>query len=286
MFTVTLIQCDGEKAVSAYKEELNRDGIKLESQPGVHAPHVERVNQTLGEFARGQENGGLSFRLGKALVVMMILFKVSRLNLLPTKSSTDGFGAFVTWEGINVDAARDLKWGFGDYAETTKTQSTKTASRTEACVLGVPTMNRAGSVICYKISTRQMITRQRFQVRPMPDWVINELNDVADEDNLPGGDEYIGDHSWDFRLEDDVAPAVAPEMPPIHPNGLEAGVVGAPAAIGANVGEVVAGLGPVPAEEIGGDAVQQPAIPGDQVLEFLPLDRTCQLNTNSTPVLY
>ena len=213
---------------------------------------------------------------------MMILFKVSRLNLLPTKSSTDGFGAFVTWEGINVDAARDLKWGFGDYAETTKTQSTKTASRTEACVLGVPTMNRAGSVICYKISTRQMITRQRFQVRPMPDWVINELNDVADEDNLPGGDEYIGDHSWDFRLEDDVAPAVAPEMPPIHPNGLEAGVVGAPAAIGANVGEVVAGLGPVPAEEIGGDAVQQPAIPGDQVppepqLPQVPLARRGRL---------
>ena len=282
MFTITLIQCDGEKAVSAYKEELNREGVKLESQPGVHAPHVERVNQTLGEFARGQENGGLSFRLGKALIVMMILFKVSRLNLLPTKSSTDGFGAFVTWEGINVDATRDLKWGFGDYAETTKTQSTKTASRTEACVLGVPTMNRAGSVICYKISTRQMITRQRFQVRPMPDWVINELNDVADEDNLPGGDEYIGDHSWDFRLEDDVAPAVAPEMPPIHPNGLEAGVVGAPAAIGANVGEVVAGLGPVPAEEIGGDAVQQPAIPGDQVppepqLPQVPLARRGRL---------
>ena len=263
MFTVTLIQCDGEKAVSAYKEELNREGIKLESQPGVHAPHVERVNQTLGEFARGQENGGLSFRLGKALIVMMILFKVSRLNLLPTKSSTDGFGAFVTWEGINVDATRDLKWGFGDYAETLKTQSTKTASRTEACVLGIPTMNRAGSIICYKLSTRSMVTRQRFQVRPMPDWVINELNDIADEDNLPGGDEYVGDLSWEFRLEDDVAPvtapAIAPEMPPIHPNGLEAGVVGADA----NVGEMEAGAVPVPVE-IGG-VVQQPAIGDEQV---------------------
>ena len=45
MFTITLIQCDGEKAVSAYKEELNREGVKLESQPGVHAPHYDLLRQ-------------------------------------------------------------------------------------------------------------------------------------------------------------------------------------------------------------------------------------------------
>ena len=225
MFNVTLIQCDGEKAVAAYKDELNRAGVKVESQPGVHAPHVERVNQTISEFVRGQENGGLPYRMCKALIVMGVLYKVSRMNLLPTKASTDGFGSFVTWEGIKVDASRDLKWAFGDYAETVKTNSNKTASRTEACIAGIPTMNRSGSVIFYKLSTRTMVTRQRFHKRPMPDWVIEELNDVADEDNLPGGDEYIGDHSWDFRFEDDVAPAGAP-VPPIHLDVVEAGVIG------------------------------------------------------------
>ena len=130
---------------------------------------------------------------------------------------------FVHWEGINVDAQRDLRYGFGDYAETTKTSTAlKTASRTEACVLGIPTMNRAGSVTCFKLSSQTMVTRQNFKVRPMPDVVIQELNDLADADNLPAADEYIGDQSWDFQFEDEVAP----EVPPNHPDALEAGVIG------------------------------------------------------------
>ena len=230
MFTVTLVRCDGEKAVAAYAPELNRTGVKVESQPGVHCPHVERANQILGEFVRGNENGGLPYRLGKALLVMCVLFKISRLNLLPTKSATDGFGAFVHFEGIRVDAARDLKYAFGDYVEAIKTTSTKTASRTEACIAGIPTMNRAGSVVFYKLATRQMVTRQHFKVRPIPDVIIQELNDIADEDNLPPSDEYIGDHSWEFEFEDDEASAVAPVVPPRHQEVAEAGVMGAPPA--------------------------------------------------------
>jgi hypothetical protein len=195
---------------------------------------VERVNQTLAEFLRGQENGGLLFRMGKALIVMAVLFKVSRLNLLPTKSSTDGFGAFVGYEGIRVDAARDLTFAFGDYCETNPNATlTKTASRSEACIAGIPTMNRAGSVVFYKLSTRQLVTRQRFTVRPMTDRIIQELNDIADEDNLPAAPEYIGDHSWDFQFEDDAVDApVAPEMPPRHRDAAEAGVIGAPQVAG------------------------------------------------------
>ena len=232
MFRITLVQCDGEKAVAAYTEELNRAGVKVESQPGVHCPHVERVNRTLGEFVRGQENGGLAFRLGKALLVMCVLFKVSRLNLLPTKASPDNYGAFVRYEGIAVDAKRDLRFAFGDYAETLKTSTVaKSASRTEACVMGIPTMNRAGSVICYKLSTRQMVTRQHFTIRPMPDIIIQELNDIADSDNLPASDQWIGDHSWEFQFEDDIAPAAAaPAVLPQLQAVMEAGVIAAPVA--------------------------------------------------------
>ena len=46
MFSITFVQCDGEKAVAAYADELNRIGVKVESQPGVHCPNVERTNQT------------------------------------------------------------------------------------------------------------------------------------------------------------------------------------------------------------------------------------------------
>jgi Reverse transcriptase (RNA-dependent DNA polymerase) len=183
---------------------------------------------------RGQENGGLPYRMGKALMVMGVLFKASRLNLFPTKASTTGFGAFVEWEGTRVNATRDLHWGFGDYAEMkTIGNSAKHASRTEAGILGIPTMNRAGSVIAYKLSTGTMVTRHQFVIRPIPDNVIQELNNLADEDNLPPSPEYIGENSWNFQFEDDDAPAAAPVvLPPPPPELVEAGVNNAVRAVG------------------------------------------------------
>ena len=48
MFTVTLVQCDGEKEVAAYKDELNRTGVNLESQPGVQCLLIEPKSASTG----------------------------------------------------------------------------------------------------------------------------------------------------------------------------------------------------------------------------------------------
>ena len=234
MFDITFFRCDGEKAVATYAPELNRMNIRVESDPGVKCPHVERTNQTIGEYVRGQMNGGFAARMGKALIVMCVLFKISRLNLLPTKASADGFGSFVKWEGIAVDAKRDLSWKFGDYVEATKPakSGSKYASRTSGCIAGIPTMSRSGSALLFQLSTRTMVTRTAFQIRPMPDWVFKELEEIAEEDNLPSGDEYIGDGTWNFEFEDDAEVNVdaipkAPEEGNVP--GLPAAVVAAAA---------------------------------------------------------
>ena len=56
---VQLIRCDGERGVAAYAKELNRDGRIVDlTAAGEHLPHVERVNQDVKNFVRGQMNGG------------------------------------------------------------------------------------------------------------------------------------------------------------------------------------------------------------------------------------
>ena len=60
---VQLIRCDGERGVAAYEKELNRDGKVVDlTAAGEHLPHVERVNQDVKNFVRGQMNGGLPYR--------------------------------------------------------------------------------------------------------------------------------------------------------------------------------------------------------------------------------
>ena len=236
MYDVGLIRCDGEKAIAAYTTDLERDGVKLSSEPGVHAPHVERTIQTIKDYVRGQENGGCVVRMGRAMLIMAVLFKISRLNLLPTKASLDGYGSFVHFEGRPVNAETDLRWAFGDWAEATKpgrTLNDTGVSRTEGCVMGIPTMNRSGSVLMYKLSTGTMVSRAHFQVRPWPDYAVAHMNDLADEDRIKSGDEWIGEDAWEPVVEDGEDDArelpAAVQVPPQPQPAAEAGVV-APAA--------------------------------------------------------
>ena len=248
-FDVQLIRCDGEKAVAAYASELNREHIVVDiTAAGEKLGHVERVNQTLKEFVRGMENGGLPFRMCKILLIMCVLFIGSRLNILATKASPDGRCAFehMTLRRVN---AHDIRYGFGDYVEALKPHTDNSMnSRTEACICGIPTMNLTGGVQMLKLSTGKLVTRRSFTIRPMPDNVIAELNAMADEDALAGGDQWLGDDSLDSdaNMEQD------------------AGIDGdSRAAIDADTGvDIVGAMAPPPAELAAESGVNAPVLIG------------------------
>jgi hypothetical protein len=85
---VQIIRCDGERGVAAYAKELNRSGKVVDlTAAGEHLPHVERVNQDVKNFVCGQMNGGPPYRMGKILIVMCVMFIVSRLNIRLTRWS-------------------------------------------------------------------------------------------------------------------------------------------------------------------------------------------------------
>ena len=229
---VQMVRCDGERGVAAYAKELNRDRKIVDlTAAGEHLPHVERVVQDVKVYVRGQENGGLPYRMCKILLVMCVMFIAGRLNIFVNKGSPDGLSAFEGLKHRRIDRNLDLRAPFGAYVEATKPVTNNSmASRTEACIVGWPTYNLTGSIKMLKLSTMKLITRRTFTIRPIPDNIIQELNEYADEDGKAGGDQPFRD---DYYFEDEELPgaddpAVVADpavMPPMPIQADEAGVV-------------------------------------------------------------
>ena len=219
---ITLMRCDGEKSFAAYAPELELDHIVVDCSPGDHCPHIERVHRTINEYVRGQLNGGCLARMGKALLIMCVLFKVSRMNDVQTKACPSGFSPRTLLTG-DLPTAFNFRWGYGDYVESTKpsTSGAKSDSVTEACIAGIPLNNTTSAVQLFRLSTETMITRSAFTVRPWSDWVTDTVNAIGDRDNLNSGDEPGLPWGLDFD-DDDVQ---VPQQPP-------------QAAAGAGVGDI------------------------------------------------
>ena len=229
---VQIIRCDGERGVAAYAKELNRSGKIVDlTAAGEHLPHVERIIQDVKNFVRGQMNGGLPYRMGKILIVMCVMFIVSRLNIFVSKGSPDGLSAFEGLKHRRIDRLLDLRAPFGAYVEATKPNTDNSmASRTEACIIGWPTYNLTGSMKMLKLSTMKIVTRRKFVIRPIPDNIIQELNELADEDGKIGGDQPFRDDYYFDDIDDDVARPEVPdhEAPQNHEEIVEAGVIPEP----------------------------------------------------------
>jgi len=79
-------------------------------------------------------------------------------------------------------------------------------------------MSLTGSSLMLKLSTGKFVTRRQFTVVPMPDNLIEDLNNLADEDGMRGGSEpYAPD--FDFDPKDDTGdpedqPPLVLQMPP------------------------------------------------------------------------
>ena len=148
---------------------------------------------------------------------MGVLFKASRLNVLPNKASPSQ-GPFVAFHGFYPDAVRDLRWGLWDAVEYTTplAGASKADSRTRVAIMGIPKHTRTGSVMGWNPVTNSMVTFTTCKPRHWDDLLIARVNAYAAEDNLKMGSEYV---SWDYHLDDDdndIAAAAA-QVPPALP---------------------------------------------------------------------
>jgi Reverse transcriptase (RNA-dependent DNA polymerase) len=178
-FAITAIFSDGEGAVGKIRNHLNSLGIELDiSGAGGHVARVERKIQMIKERARCHMTGRLPFTLTALGISMLVLYCVSRLNY--QKSGVTGGCPREEFSGRRVDGSRDFRAAFGDYVLCTvpETKNNMESRVTDGYVV-LPTGNRTGSVKVYNIATQRIITRDQFKVCPMPESVIQCLNNQA-----------------------------------------------------------------------------------------------------------
>ena len=180
-FVPIALNTDGEGAIHSLGPELAEKGIELNpTGAGAHVHVVERKVQEVKERVRGVINS-LPFKLALTLIVWLVLFCVSRINLIPHKGGPIGISPSEAFKGRKTNAAIDLRVGFGDYAECTDPYGDNTMRpRTQAAIALLPVGNLTGSVYFLSLATGRVIRRDQFKVLPMPDNVIAHLNKMAE----------------------------------------------------------------------------------------------------------
>ena len=183
-FVTRLIMSDGEGAIGQISDELNLLGMEVDiSGAGGHVARIERKIQTVKERVRAFMAHQLPFTLTTLGVAMLVLFCVSRLNYQTSGVSNNVESPRVAFSGRQTNTAFDFRAGFGEYAQCTVPNTDRSMdSRTEDCIVMLPTGNRTGSVKMLSIKTGRLVSRDQFKLLPMPSTVISRLNEMASKE--------------------------------------------------------------------------------------------------------
>jgi hypothetical protein len=215
-FDITIIQSDGEKSVSTMKDELHNMGIDLDiSGPGQHIAQVERKIRVVKERVRVYSST-LPYIMCKILLVWCVYFCVSRLNLQPYSQSLHGASPREQFIGRKISNSLDLRVGFGEYVQATVPITDSSMSpRTDGCITLFPVGNLQGSVRMLSLTSMRIITRDHFQILPMPAYVIEHLNQAASKDSMTRVS-TLDQISENNETKDDTVPDVT-QLPDVMP---------------------------------------------------------------------
>ena len=180
-FSVRLIMSDGEGAIGKILPTLMGLGIEVDvSAAGGHVARIERRIQMVKERARAHICGRLPFTLTDLGNTMLALYCVSRINCQQSGSRPGGLSPRELFSGRRVDGTLDFRAAFGDYAVCTVPNTNNSmASRTEDCIVMLPTGNRTASFKMLSLASGKIVTRDHFKILPMPQSVIQTMNAMA-----------------------------------------------------------------------------------------------------------
>ena len=215
-YQVSQLRFDSEPGIAALVGKM--DGLTiLTAASGEHSPVIERMQRTIKERVRSV-HASLAFTVPLSIAPYLVLFAVSRLNLLPSKSFNDGICAQERLTGYKPSYAADMNVRFGEYGQSSEYRG-KTNSmhyRTMDVITLLPVGNVGGDIWCLHLDTWHAVRRKQLALLPMPDSVITLLNSRAALDlkaaNRQGVVQFHED-DWGY-IPDDLQPiAVAPDSP-------------------------------------------------------------------------
>ena len=235
-YRVRTVRVDAERGLIALSPWLGERGIVLNPEGADEpVPKAERAIRTVKERVRSFWNS-LDFALSTSGIIYLVYFVVSRINLVPSRNLGFPESPLQRLRNLSrVGMAGLFKYGFFQYglAHRNHIQSLNTMQpRAEAVLICFPRENESGTWACLKLSTNEIVMRDRITILPRPDSVTAHLNQMAAREGrvrnrdlvvavgVPGN--LLRDAGVD--LENEVAPIpLHPEMvafPPADLDGL------------------------------------------------------------------
>ena len=184
-FFITTIHCDNEfRDEQVNAAAANRNINFNVAGPGQHEPVSERKIRLVKERTRAVLHS-LPYSLPSKLLRYLVLFVVFCLNIIPVKTNGMYVSPKELLTGRKVNYKRDLRFQFGEYIQATTPNviSNSMQSRTDGDIALLSTGNVEGTIYAYNLATNRVVKRDRWQVLPIPDIVIQIMNKLADEDD-------------------------------------------------------------------------------------------------------
>lgn len=217
-FTAKQVIFDGEGAIASITTELESMGLQVEQLPkGAHVGVVEHKQEVIKERSRSIISG-LWFIFSRALVVVLVYFVVSRLNMHPCNTMEGSPIPREDFTGRKINS-KDVALPFGrlvlihEHREITNTM----APRAQEAIAVLPLGNLSGAVKFFTIGTHKFVTRTHWtEVKVIPDWVRDNLNKLAiPTPDLPAPPDITFEHEVDgVQVPIADAPIVPePEIP-------------------------------------------------------------------------
>ena len=191
-YTISSVLVDSESELVSMREDYARQGIRVDTAPpGQHVSVIERKIRLVKERCRAIISV-LPCPLCRAVLIALVLFVVSRINLLRVmgaKASPHSWnrtslrGALT---GRKMSYSRDLRVRSLDYVQLVEPVNMSThktlAPRTRGGVALLPLSNSSAAVKFLLLDTGAALNRSKFTMLPMPDLVINHLTALAAAD--------------------------------------------------------------------------------------------------------
>ena len=216
-FIVREIKTDEEGALAAHSADLRGMGILVNTAgPGQHVPVVERMIQTVKSTVRSYENS-LPYVMPQLMLTFCVLYAVRSANFRPNSMSMDKLSPYEQFTGQKLDVKRDLRCGFGDFAQATvPVTDNSMAPRTQGCICLLPSGNSTGSVKMWCLATDSVVTRDQFVILPMTAELCRYITVLAEKQGYSRGSDPLLEGAvlpTDFANTALAAPPLADMMP-------------------------------------------------------------------------
>jgi hypothetical protein len=184
-FTVSRVE--GDREFACIENELLPTPLNV-ADADDHVAEVERSIRTIKERVRCLVQGLPFKRIPKKMMRAAIENANKTLNQFPAQNGvSDDLSPLTIMTGRPTPDYNDLKIEFGAYAqvfeESERTNTLRT--RTTGAIALTPTGNAQGGYYFLSLATGMKLSRQQWDELPMPDGIIETVENMAEEEGQP-----------------------------------------------------------------------------------------------------